>query len=207
MPYAYADREVVRRLNAKALFWYPFARLDHRDKPDWSYLVDCFASSLLGSKTLRLLLSRKVSSRILTSEEMAIEAPVVEPLRCSEEVLNEFLQLADGSKEELPQPVFFFDQADYTAVRLVGAKGAARKIEETFRNYAVFSLSRKFAQEIKPGLLEYRGVIHILMVVNAKRQIFTVLGDEVMRSRLHEKYLLGESIVKIELEKACGSSF
>lgn len=207
MPYAYADRDVVQRLSAEALFWYPFARLDCKCEPGWSYLVDCFASSLLASKTLRLLLSRKVSSRVLTSGEMVIEAPVIEPLNCSEEILSEFLQLADSSKEELSRPGFFFDQADYTAARLLGAKGAVRKIEETFRNYAIFSLSRRLAQEIKPGSLEYRGVIHILMVVDAKRRLFTILGDEALRSRLHEKYLLEEPIVRIELEKACGSSF
>ncbi len=205
MSYAYADRGVVRRLGAKALLWYPFARLDCKGEPGWSYIVDCFASSLLGSRTLRLLLSRKVPSRLLAPVEMSVEAPVVEPLRCSKELLGELVELASGS-EEPPRPGFFFDQVDYTAARLFGAKSAVGKIEETFRNYAVSSLPMRFAQEVKPELLEYRGVVHVLMVVDAERRVFIVLGGETMRSRLHERYLLGEPAVKMELERACGLS-
>lgn len=191
-------------MSAKALFWYPFACLDCKSEPGWSYMVDCFASSLLGSKTLRLLLSRKVPSHLLALGGMSIEAPIIEPLRCSEEVLGELVELA-GDSEGLPRPGFF-DQTDYTAARLFGAKSAVRKIEETFRNYAVFSLPRRFAQEIKPELLEYRGIAYTLMVVNMERRVFLVLGGEAIRSRLHEKYLLGEPAVKTELERACGLS-
>jgi hypothetical protein len=183
------------------LLWYPFAKFDCWDEPGWSYLFDCFIAPPLGP-TARLLLSRKVeTARLVALDQPPLAAPILEPLGCSEEILNEIARLANLPAQPARSPPLF-DYFDYAAARLLGSKHALQKLEKSFRNFVKpVEHLKVLAEAVKPERLKYAGTVYVLACIDARKRFFLLVGDEKVRSRLHEKYIREESLERLLIGK------
>lgn len=179
------------------LLWYPFARLDPADEHGWCLLADCYAAPLVASSVARLLLSRRVEiAKLELHPRPPIEAPQLEPLSCGQEVLQEIIGL-ESRLSASTTPLSPFEPVDYAAARMLGSRMALRKIEEFFKSFVKQDeLVRGLLEAVKPERFTYWGVLYLLLRIDEKKRAFFMIGQEKVRSTIHETYLLRGEVGK-----------
>jgi len=187
-----ADARALRR--ALKLVWYPFARLEPLEEEGWCVGVDCFVASLMGSAYTRLLLSRKVETSMLRKQP-TIEAPILEPVKCGPEVLDELRSIGKERGKSETSSFSSFEPVDYYATRMLGSRMALKRLEMFFRSFTDASAHvHALVNELKPERLTYKGILYILLYFDVQERVFLLIDRSSLRSTLHEKFLRREHL-------------
>jgi len=182
-----------------------------------TFLVDCCFSALADNPFLRLVLLKKVPKNLKLVTRPPIEAPRLEPLRCSEgDIIKDFNevyeQLSSGVAPKLDSLVEAFTKPKDLKIRittfpLLGIRKRtyvvpAQRIFETSRRIAFTTLSN-VAKKLCIGTpsmypLEISHVYVLGCIDPYRRVVDLVLGKKIVSSASH--FTAIESFPKIESE-------
>ncbi|MCC6003539.1 MAG: hypothetical protein LM590_04290 [Thermofilum sp.] len=194
MYYIFVSEKLLNKVRDHRKAWFPGILYLGKGDSRHVYLFDCVISGRLNDKSLSLLLSRRLGAEHLKSSEvLPYNFPVLSSEHCAGDILSDLLESRKGPAEPPTSPLF--DQADYFAVRLLGVRGAMRRMEGCFRE-AVRRRSgvSLLLEELSARELCYAGVAYQLVTCKDSK-VFYAVGEKLERAMLLEKYLASSQLL------------
>lgn len=201
MYYVDVSAKALRRVERLRKAWYPYAAFRRAGEPGYLYLFDCFAGARGGRRAL-ILLARRIPEGAVKEGDPPVAAPLVPSRDCNEGIVRGIPPPPQPRERPLGAP---FEAVDYFAVRMLGVRGAMRRVEEFFKGFVdTGGLLDAIAEELRVGELEFRGVVYQLVAVEGGR-VYLAAGGKVERLRVLERFLEADREAAEELRRVLGS--